>query len=143
MKKIFVISFITIAAIACKKSTTNQVANISVAGIPTTSKWELRKLEGSIWGNMNYAAGNGQTIEFFGVDSFKAVYPASSISYKDSGTYTIVAANNVGDFNLQKKYYRNGISFTDNDSVRIVNNQLIFLAHNGWADEPTLYYDRL
>lgn len=140
MKKI-IGTLIVVAVFSCKKSTEDNKAILS-SSLPNT-KWELRKSEGSIAGNMNYPAGNGQTIEFFAVDSFKAVYPTSSISSKDSGTFTIANAVNAGDFNLTKKYYRNGILMTDHDSVRFVNNQLIFLAHNGWADEPTIYYEKL
>jgi hypothetical protein len=137
------LTFCTVAFVvllACKKQSNS---NISVCYAPIqNSKWELRKSEGSILGNMNYPAGNGQILEFFAADSFKITYPSSSISYKDSGTYTIVNASNAGDFNLTKKYVRNGIQMTDNDSIRFVNNQLVFLAHYGWADEPTIYYDR-
>ncbi|MFY7963765.1 MAG: hypothetical protein ACOVO1_02610 [Chitinophagaceae bacterium] len=131
----------SIILLACKKQNSS---NISVCYAPIqNSKWELRKSEGGIAGTINYLSGNGQTIEFWGTDSFKVVYPTSSISLKDSGTFTIGNAVNNGDFNLTKKYYRNSILMTDYDSVRFVNNQLVFLARNGWADEPTIYYDKL
>jgi len=134
----FALSF---AVVACKKeTTTNQM--VATQNLKNT-KWELRKSEGGIAGNLNYQPGNGQTIEFFGVDSFKAVYPISSISPADCGTYTVSNAVQSGDFNLTLKYFRNGYAMTDNDSIRFVNNQLVFLPHLGWADEPTIYYDRL
>jgi hypothetical protein len=132
---------LSIVVVSCKKETaSNQM--VSTQNLKNT-KWELRKSEGSIAGNFNYQPGNGQTIEFFGVDSFIAVYPISSISPADSGTYTIANAVNSGDFNLTRKYFRNGYAMTANDSIRFVNNQLVFLAHYGWADEPTIYYDKL
>ena len=143
MKKIFITMAIIIVAVACQKTTSNQTSTISSKNIVATSKWELRKSNGSLAGIINYPAGNGQTIEFFATDSFKVVYPVSSVSPRDSGTYTIASTNTVGDYYLQKKYYRNNILYTDNDSIRIVNSQLVFLAHYGWADEPTLYYDKL
>lgn len=132
---------LSVAIIACKKE---NASDISVCYAPIqNSKWELRKAEGGLAGNFNYQPGNGQTIEFFGTDSFKAVYPASSIITEHKGTYTLTNATNSGDFNLTKHYNHNGITMTDNDSVRFVNNQLVFLPHYGWADEPTIYYDRL
>ncbi len=132
---------ISVAIVACKKESTI-TQKVTVSAIKNT-KWELRKSEGSIVGNTNYLPGNGQTIEFFGADSFKSIYPASSIVTVYKGTYTLANASNTGDFNLTKNYIFNGVAMTDNDSIRIVNNQLIFLAHYGWADEPTVYYDKL
>lgn len=116
---------------------------MATASVLKNTKWELRKSEGSIAGNFTYLPGNGQTIEFFGTDSFKSLYPTSSSITEYRGTYTLANANNVGDFNLTKHYNYNGNAMTDNDSIRIVNNQLVFLAHYGWADEPTIYYDKL
>ncbi len=130
-----------VAIIACKKESTI-TQKVTVSTIKNT-KWELSKSEGSIAGNFTYLPGNGQTIEFFGTDSFKSVYPSPSIATVYKGTYTLANANNSGDFNLTKHYIYNGYAMTDNDSIRIVNNQLIFLAHFGWADEPTIYYDKL
>lgn len=142
MKYLIFCFALSVAIIACKKESTI-TQKVIVSTIKNT-KWELRKSEGSIAGNFTYQPGNGQTIEFFGVDSFIAIYPTSSISYKESGTYTIATANTAGDFNLQKKYYINGMLTTLNDSVRIVNNQLVFLSrYGGAACDPTFYYERL
>ena len=141
MKYLIFCFALSVAIIACKKeSTITQMFTVSTI---KNTKWELRKAEGSIAGNFTYLPGNGQTIEFFGTDSFKSVYPASSISTEYRGTYTLSSASNTGYFNLTKNYIHNGVAMTDNDSIRIVNNQLIFLAHYGWADEPTIYYDKL
>ncbi|MCX6208248.1 MAG: hypothetical protein NTZ59_01800 [Bacteroidetes bacterium] len=133
---------LSIAIVACKKeTTTNEMVTTSPF---QNSKWELRKSEGGNTGTLTYLPGNGQTIEFFGVDSFISIYPTSSISYIDSGIYTIATANTAGDFYLQKKYYVNGMLITINDSVRVLNNQLIFLSrYGGAACDPTFYYDRL
>lgn len=66
----------------------------------------------------------------------------SSVIYKDSGTFTIAPATHPGDFNLTKFHINNGYPYTQYDSVRFVGTQLVFLAHNGWADEPTQYYEK-
>jgi hypothetical protein len=141
MKKILFVTLIFFIAIACKKTTPNINSNTTAQTISST-KWELRKSEGSMAGNMNYLPGNGINIEFYSIDSFKTANPISSIISRDSGTYTITNTNTSGDFYLKRNFINNRFPFSQTDSIRFVGNQLIFLAHNGWADDPTLYYEK-
>lgn len=142
MKKVILLTTIFTAVISCKKSDTTITTQVSGCNVYAT-KWELRKSEGSILGNMNYLPGNGILIEFYASDSFKTANPMSSIISKDSGTYTLTNTNTVGDYYLTRKFINKGNGFTQIDSVRFVGTQMVFLAHNGWADEPTLYYEKL
>lgn len=143
MKKVFYFTMVMTACFACKKSDDTVTAKASSQnGNIISTKWELRKSEGGIGGTMNYLPGNGITIEFYGTDSFKTVNPMSSVIYRDSGTFTITPANNPGDYNLTKFHINNGYPYTQYDSIRFVGTQLVFLAHNGWADEPTDYYEK-
>lgn len=142
MKKSILFLVLITAIISCKKSANNDKTQALGCYVYST-KWELRKSEGSILGNMNYQPGNGIIIEFFANDSFKTANPMSSITARDSGTYTLSNTSTVGDFYLTRKFINNGNGFTQIDSIRFVGSQMVFLAHNGWADEPTLYYEKL
>ncbi len=142
MKRVFYFTIAVCFLVACKKTSTTTTQMISANAAISSTKWELRKSEGSILGNMNYLPGNGITIEFYSNDSFKTANPVSSIIYRDSGTYTITNSNTAGDYNLTRTFINNGTPFTQKDSIRYVGTQLVFLAHNGWADEPTLYYEK-
>lgn len=142
MKRVILLATAFTAIIACKKSDVNTTTQVAGCNVYAT-KWELRKSEGSILGNMNYLPGNGIVIEFYANDSFKTANPMSSIIARDSGTYTLTNTNTVGDFYLTRKFINNGYNFTQTDSIRFVGTQMVFLAHNGWADEPTLYYEKL
>lgn len=141
MKKILFVTAILFIAIACKKTTSGINSNATVQAV-SSAKWELRKSEGSLLGNVNYLPGNGIIIEFYGSDSFKTANPMSSIISRDSGTYTITNTSTSGDFYLKRNFINNGYPFSQTDSIRFVGSQLIFLAHYGWADEPTLYYEK-
>ena len=142
MKKILLLTTVVCLAMACKKNSAGTNNNVAGCNVYST-KWELRKSEGSIFGNANYLPGNGILIEFYATDSFKTADPTSSIIARDSGTYTITNTSTSGDYYLTRKFINNGYNFTKVDSIRFVGTQLVFLAHNGWADEPTLYYEKL
>ena len=134
MKKIF---FTAVAAsilfLSCSK--TNNSGNNLITG-----KWELRESAGGIAGTIKYAAGNGVIVQFDNGNRYQFI---SSSIVTDSGTYQLSKARNPGDWMLNRQYTYNGQTQTATDSVRVTNNQLIFIARWACCDMPTLSYEKL
>ena len=132
------ISFITamiagVLFLSCGK--TNQSGQDLING-----KWELRESAGGIAGTIKYNAGNGNIVQFDSNNKFQ--YISQSI-VTDSGSYQLSKSNTPGDWMLNRQYTYNGQTQTAVDSVRISNNQLVFIARWTCCDMPTVTYEKL
>jgi len=119
MKKYLFLLFILFIAFSCKKGNV-----IPRAGL--TGKWELRITSGGISGaTTNYAAGNGNTLQF-NADSTFAQY--QNFHLVNQGTYSIVKNGGaiIGLTNQDALYYNHlfGGVMQLNDNTLVVRDNV-------------------
>jgi len=136
MKKLLLIiaGFGGLLLSACGK--TNRTTDNSLID----GKWELRQQLGGIIAKIDYEPGNGNTYIFTSDGSFQTTH-ANTPSL--TGTYKMIPSASSSDWLLTFQFVQNGQPQSQTDSVRLGNNQLIFLPQASCCDIPTVYYERL
>ncbi len=102
-------------------------------------RWELSKETGGFAGNMDYAPGNGNILQFNASGSFTQFYSTGS---SRAGTYQLDKPGAFASDRILLLNY-NGILLAERDSIRVTADQLIFLPEANCCDIPTTTYLRI
>jgi hypothetical protein len=102
-------------------------------------RWELSTETGGFAGNMTFAPGNGNVLQFNASGSFTQFYPSGP---SRAGTYGLAKPGAFGRDQILLLNY-NGLPLAERDSVRVTAGQLIFLPEASCCDIPTTTYLRI
>jgi hypothetical protein len=102
-------------------------------------RWELSTETGGFAGNMTYAPGNGNVLQFNNSGSFTQFY---STGPSRAGMYELARQGAFGKDQILLLNY-NGFPPAERDSVRVASGQLIFLPETICCDIPTTTYLRI
>jgi hypothetical protein len=131
MKTITVL-LLLVTTLSCQKALTDdRPVDCGIAG-----NWELRKSEGGIAGTIDYQQGNGNLFEFKTDGTYKIIVTGT---VHETGTYTVQPSITPGQWILKMV---NPSSVTT-ISIRINEQQLVFLKLSDCCDYPDLTYARI
>lgn len=136
MKKTIFLTVVVITIFGCKKDLQTTHINTQIAGGSLFDKWELRRTSGGLQPDVNYAAGNGNIVQFK-ADSTYAFYVGGDAVSKH-GTFHITKNTlTMGAITFDMIYY-DGAGFGEpitlhNDSLTIGTSA---------ADGPSALYIR-
>ncbi len=131
-QRLFILFFLALA-MGCTKNS----PEASLLGT-----WELRSQIGGFVGTILYAPGNGNTFRFIDGNIYTSVYQSSLGTVSRSGTWQLHPANSQGDLILTLTYQNNNRVVNERDSIRLQNDQLIFLPIASCCDNPTTVYQK-